>query len=237
MGKLQDKLSQYCSTHEQWDIIQRIDMTKLNEDLYGVLMDKTEGEAYARVKAVTQGMGLEAYVKLYKWFMGTTGLGLTERARAVMSPTPPKSERDIAEALDKWVEMERIVSSHKGYELSTRLKMTALKMLMVGRAKDHFEQWEAEYKEDDPEGYKVLLDKIMEYATRRRLEANMARGKDAMDIGGVDGGRDEQGEAGDDSWWEHEQWDPWSSWGNQDFDPSQAGGIHALGKGENVDAI
>ena len=76
-------------------------MDRLCEDMYSVLMDKTEGEAWLRVKSVVSGNGQEAFVKLYKWFTGTSGQGLSERARAIMAPTPPKSEGEIAEAVDK----------------------------------------------------------------------------------------------------------------------------------------
>ncbi len=173
--------------------VENVDMIKLNEDMYTVLMDKTEGEAWTSVKAVVSGSGLEAYMKLYKWFTGTTGLGITEKARRVMSPTPPKSEADMAEAVDKWIESERVLASHKGYNLDQRLKVTALKMLMVGRARDHFEQWEVDYDPDKEGSWRILVNKVQEYATRRRLEANIAKGKgNAMDVDGVAGEAEEQ---------------------------------------------
>ena len=40
-------------------------MKRLNEDLFAVLMDKTESEAYFRVKSVEPGTGIEAFVKIY----------------------------------------------------------------------------------------------------------------------------------------------------------------------------
>ena len=101
-----------------------VSMKTLNEDMYSVLMDKTEGEAWQRVKTVRSGRGLEAFVKVYKWFMGTSGQGLSERARAIMSPAPPKNEGDIAEAVDKWLEGLRILQGHKGYETVSYTHLT-----------------------------------------------------------------------------------------------------------------
>ena len=49
-----------------------------------------------------------------------------------MSPATPKSEADMAEALDKWLEGLRHIMGHKGYEMSVKLRVTALKNLMVG---------------------------------------------------------------------------------------------------------
>ena len=113
----------------------RVDMSRFDEDMYSVLMDKTEGEAWLRVKSVISGNGLEAFVKVYKWFTGTSGQGLSERARSIMAPTPPKSEGEIAEAVDKWTDGLRILENHPGYSMHVNLKVTALKQLMVGRAK------------------------------------------------------------------------------------------------------
>ena len=52
-----------------------MDIGQLNEDMYSVLMDKTEGDAWLRVKAVKSGRGLEAFVRIYKWIAGTSGMG------------------------------------------------------------------------------------------------------------------------------------------------------------------
>jgi hypothetical protein len=49
---------------------------------------------------VEPGNGIEAFVKIVKWFMGTSGLGLQEKARQIIAPIPPKSEGDIAESVE-----------------------------------------------------------------------------------------------------------------------------------------
>jgi len=87
-------------------------------------MDKTESEAYFRVKSLDPGNGIEAFVKIFKWFMSTSGMGLQDKARQIMSPIAPKSEGEIAGAVEKWLEGLRIISSHKGYEMSYRLRVT-----------------------------------------------------------------------------------------------------------------
>ena len=61
--------------------------------------------------------------------------------------------------------------------MSYRLRVTALNMLMIGKARDEFEQWEEELKDDNEDNWKKLLGKVQDYATRRRLEANYARNK------------------------------------------------------------
>ena len=107
-----------------WD---KVDVDRLSEDMYSVLVDKTENEAWLRVKSVISGNGLEAFVKLYKWFTGTSGQGLSERARAIMAPTPPKTEGDIAEAVGKWIDGLRILESHPGYSMHVNLEGHCIK--------------------------------------------------------------------------------------------------------------
>ena len=65
-----------------------------NEELYYVMVEKTEGDAALRVNSGEPGNGLAAYMRVYLWFSGTTGLALTEKTRMLMHPNPPKHERD-----------------------------------------------------------------------------------------------------------------------------------------------
>jgi len=92
--------------------------------------------------------------------------------KAVMTPTPPKTEGDIADSIDKWLETMRSLDEMKDeYKLSDPFKITALKIMMVGRAREHFEQIELNEGAD----YSKVLNQCKEYATRRRLEANMKK--------------------------------------------------------------
>ena len=56
--------------------------------------------------------------------------------KAVMTPTPPNTEGDIADSIDKWLETMRSLEEMKDeYKLSDPFKITALKIMMVGRAR------------------------------------------------------------------------------------------------------
>ena len=52
---------------------------KCNEELYYLMVEKTEGDAALRVSSGQPGQGLQAYMRVYLWFAGTTGLALTEK--------------------------------------------------------------------------------------------------------------------------------------------------------------
>ena len=123
--------------------------TSINEDLYTLLTDRTEGEAALRVRGCTPGSGCTAYMTIYKWFTGVSGQAIAERMKKIMSPTTPKSEGDIADAIERWVEAARVLENLKQeYKLPNPYKITALESLMnVGQAKLHFESIKAQ--EDD----------------------------------------------------------------------------------------
>ena len=76
----------------------------MNEDLYTLLIEKTEGEAALRVKSAGQSNGLEAYRRIYQWFSELTGFGLAERRKFAMTPPRVKKEEDVAKAIEVWEE-------------------------------------------------------------------------------------------------------------------------------------
>ena len=198
---------------------------EIQMDLFAVLKDKTEGEAETRMKSVKRGKGMDGYCKIYKWFTGTTGMGLAEKAKEVMHPKPPKEEGDIADALDKWVELERALSNHKGYGLAVQYKMVALESLMVGKAKDQFDTWKETMEgSESEESFRKLVNKAREYATKKRLESNMKKGI-PMDIGAVN-----------ESQWENEGWPYWEG---QEYEENWEEGpeCHSHGYDGNEDEI
>ena len=98
-------------------------------------------------------------MNLYRWFTEISGLGLTSQAMKLMHPDPPKKEEDIAECLDNWVERVRRLEAHGSkYALPPLYKVTAMKLLMVGRAKENYEIWEADRKYDADGGYSQILE-------------------------------------------------------------------------------
>merc|ERR1712240_843522 len=80
-----------------------------SESLYYVLVEKTEGDAALPVNSGEPGEGMQAYMRVYLWFAGTTGLALTEKTRVLMHPNPVKHEHEIADALERWSEQKRIL--------------------------------------------------------------------------------------------------------------------------------
>ncbi len=148
-------------------------LEKLEKDMYYTLVEKTEDEALVRVNAVEEGQGLKAYQRLYCWFAGTSGLALHDKLRTVMSPTAVKREEDISDAVDKWMDQVKILESHgPTCQLGPVFKTTALQLLL-NNFRDQFEHMtDSIPKNMDEEGkFEMLIKKILEFATKRRLEA------------------------------------------------------------------
>ena len=58
---------------------------------YTVLIDRTDGDAWLMVRSMDPGEGITAHAKLYKWCMGTSGVGLSEKDQQIMAPIWPKT--------------------------------------------------------------------------------------------------------------------------------------------------
>ena len=90
----------------------------------------------------------------------------------LMHPDPPKREEEIAECLDNRVERVRRLESHgTKYALPPLYKVTAMKLLMVGRAKENYEIWEADHKDDADGGFANISETVTDYARKKKLDS------------------------------------------------------------------
>ena len=58
------------------------------------------------------------------------------------------------------------------FVLAPLYKVIALQKLMVGRAKEHFDLWETEHKQDADCGFAKNLDKVRDYSRKAKLESS-----------------------------------------------------------------
>jgi hypothetical protein len=98
MGLLRDEYQEYFK--------------EASGDIWKILIDKTEAEAYDKIKMIAQGDGLRAYGVVYRWFTDVSGLGLAEQARRLMHPDPPKREDELAEHVEMWQDKMRRLEAH-----------------------------------------------------------------------------------------------------------------------------
>ena len=135
------------------------EFAKVSGDVWNVLVDKTEAEAYDKIKMVPKGQGVVAYGVLYRWFTDVSGLGLSEQARMLMHPAPPRREEDLAEYVEMWQDKMRRLEAHgEEVKFAPVLKISALRTLMIGKSKGYFDLWEADKDHTDPsKSYEELL--------------------------------------------------------------------------------
>ena len=114
-----------------------LDFAEFNEELYTVLLDKTEGEAHRRVTgcyrrlkdAGKKGAGLKTYLYLCWWFMKTTGLHMSQRLSALMTPTAAKTDEDVADKIEAWEREEaELIRINEETKMGEVFRMTALKI-------------------------------------------------------------------------------------------------------------
>ncbi len=77
-------------------------MQRCARDIWSMLIDKAEMEAYDKIKMIAKGEGLLAYGVMRRWSTDVSGLGLAEQTRRLMHPDPPKKEEDLAEHVEMW---------------------------------------------------------------------------------------------------------------------------------------
>ena len=81
-------------------------------DIWRVLVDKAEAEAYDKIKMVPKGQGVVARGVVYRWFADVSGMGLAEQARRLTHPDPPKREDELAEYVETWQGKTRRLEAH-----------------------------------------------------------------------------------------------------------------------------
>ena len=81
--------------------IDETDGGHMEKDLYAILVDKCDGDAFLLVKNRSRD-GLMGYLKLNKFFTEASGRGMADRRRAAMRPEKSKKEEDIFRNVEKW---------------------------------------------------------------------------------------------------------------------------------------
>jgi hypothetical protein len=138
------------------------------------LTDKVEMEAHDKFQMVPKSQGVVAHRVLHRWFADVSGLGLAEQARMLMRPALPKRGEELAEHVELRQGKMRSLGAHGDeFTLAPVCKFDALRMLMVGKAKEYFDLWEAHRDNtDQAKSYEELLAKVQDFQRRRKLDGS-----------------------------------------------------------------
>ena len=149
---------------------------ELNYNLYYILAQLCEGEAFDVVKNVPDQNGAEAYRKLCRRFLGKTRGKRLHLIRKGVNPPKIKKLSEVMGAIEKWeINVRRLQTDFKE-ELSNGLKTgIPLEMLPVDVA-EHMAQ-----KVADDDKYEEVKEQVLRY-----VETKADYDGVAMDIGAVD---------------------------------------------------
>jgi hypothetical protein len=133
-----------------------------------------------------RGDGIKALWQVHRHFTETTGAGLAERMKALMSPPQAKHEWEVADMLEKWERnCERLEKYGDMYRLNVMFKVTAVIAMLCGKLKDEFDRPEHTKVRADPREMEEALIKlkrdIKEQARKKKLEHTRASPQD-MDL-------------------------------------------------------
>ena len=155
----------------------------LDRGLWIVLVDKSEGEAYSRISGATQGEGLWAYVRLYKWFSRTSSLGLIQRRRALLQPTQCKHDWEVSTEVEKWETRLRRLETEEGNteKMGDKSRIATAREILTPKLREY-----VDLRESELNTYSRFREAVMRYATTKRVEHNTQQRKpDDMDTSHV----------------------------------------------------
>ena len=119
------------------------------------------------------------YAEVYKFFTETSGRGLSQEVMKLMKPHQAKKESDVAEAIEAWEEhMNRLARHGKEYELPPVFKQEALKCILIGKIRDHFDLWVAEQMP-----FEQVLKKVKDQAMAAKLDTDVSQGRAGVAMG------------------------------------------------------
>ena len=105
-----------------------------------------------------------------------------------MHPPVPKTEGEIATIIDKWREQYDFMRNYDSHwNLPSPFVRAALKSMMIGNAREYFEQLV-----DKPMPDQELIEKAFDYAQRKRLD-HKKLDPDHMDVGAITSGTQDTG--------------------------------------------
>merc|ERR1712025_1271692 len=124
------------------------------------------------------------HADVYKWFTETSGLGFMEQAALLINPKAASKEEEVAEAIEVWEEkVNRLARHGEAYQLPEAFRKVALRKLLTGKVKEHYEMWQLEKF-----SYEELLKNVKEHAKAKKLDSDAFRGKSGVSLGTAQAG-------------------------------------------------
>ena len=121
-------------TQDEWD--------ELSRDLITVLIAKAERGSEAVLMTKRSECGIHAWSQVNKWYLATSGLGMSQRVARIMRPEQAKRDEDVMHEVEKWLDEMRELRELGRKELPWGYKITALKCIITPKMGEQIEMLE-----------------------------------------------------------------------------------------------
>ncbi len=125
-----------------------------------------------------------------RWYMATSGMGLTDRAQKMMSPDQAKSDAEVVYEVEKLIDEQRELRALGAADVPYVYRIAALRKIATQTFKVHMDTADSKVDESDYEArYKAQYEVLMDWAHRKMLEGRdsgpKAQSSSKMDIGNI----------------------------------------------------
>jgi len=173
---------------------------KIGDALEGMLMHISEDKSESFLMTKRASNGWTAWHRVNKWYMATSGLGMTDRMAAIMKPPQSKKDEDVVYDVERWIDAMSECRALGGSELPYDHKLSALRMIATDgiREKMDFDDAKMSDTMSKEDKYNSQLDTLMRWAHTKSINSR-DKGKNKMDLNGMAGGS---------GWDQQAQWNP-----------------------------
>ena len=200
---------------ETWD--------KVGFALHSLLKHKAEDKSEAFLVTKRSSNGWIAWHQVNKWYLATSGQGLSERMTKIMTPSQSKKDADVKYDVEKWLDEVKECRALGASEMGYDYMLTALRGIATPAIRDQMDVADAKGETlDHKTRYETQFNVMMNWAHRKAVEAG-GKKSDKMDIGGI---------AGKGGWYpgyDDQQQVDWNDAQNQGF---MLGMVKGKGKGK-----
>ena len=79
-----------------------MEWSRIQNDLWGLLTKKTEGESRAKIMQIGWGAEVQGYQRLHFYHSKQSGMAMNERMRATLKPGSVNKEDNLEAAIGWW---------------------------------------------------------------------------------------------------------------------------------------
>ncbi len=133
-----------------------------------MLLQKCEKKGEAFLKERRSNNGLSAWYEIHKWYIATSGVGLTERMRELMNPKQAKNKESVLGEIEKWENALTDLTGLGASELGADYKLNAIREIATLFIRDKMDFADTNLDAGNHEGkFKIQYEVLKQWAYMR----------------------------------------------------------------------